>query len=152
MGSAYHNFSARPWPAHRMKWTECAGIVIIESMSPARRRGLTFAAVLVAFAGLLAPLGAYAQQQQQQGGATDTHHGIGLGFGQNFLLSGPDSAFNNNIGFMVNYSFDAGPTWGLWVNLKIASYSDNTNVQDSLGVKGLVPNLRYNILKRGQFN
>jgi hypothetical protein len=93
-----------------------------------------------------------ARAQVAGGGAADAaHHTLGAGFGQVFLLGGNDSTFQNHIGFDLLYGFEQGPTYGLLVQFHLSSHSDALNPNDSLSFKGLTPNLKFNIVHRGQF-
>ncbi|MBI3557314.1 MAG: hypothetical protein HY074_13705, partial [Deltaproteobacteria bacterium] len=82
-------------------------------------------------------------------GSSDSRHGIGLGFGQVFLMGDLSTKFQNNIGINLNYSYESGPKYGLLVNIHYNNHSNLSSPTDSLGIKGLVPSLKVNLLSSG---
>lgn len=112
------------------------------------RRGLF---IILALAGALAASPrAHAQAQPGGGGANQvgaSRQGLGLGFGQVVMFGDMGSKFSNHIGFNLNYDYEAGPTFGLYVNLHVSSHGDDVDPADSLSLKGLIPNLKVNIFR-----
>lgn len=103
---------------------------------------LGFAAAL---AFVMPPQSAVAQQAQRSSGASDSpRHGVGLGFGEVLLMGDFATHFASGIGFNLNYSYEAGSTFGLLVNLHYNNHSNPSSPSDSLSIKGLTPNLKIN--------
>lgn len=113
------------------------------------------AAVMLALA--LASV-SHAQQQPpaaaDTSGSSDTKHGVGLSFGQVFLMGDLNTNFQNGIGFNLNYAFESGKTFGLLVNLHLNNHSGSSTsssssatgaVEESLSIKGLTPHLKMNL-------
>ncbi len=89
---------------------------------------------------------AQAAPAQASAGPNDSRHGVGIGFGQVFLNGDIGTTFQSNIGINLNYAYESGPKYGLLVNIHYNNHSDLLNPTDALGIKGLVPNLKVNLL------
>jgi hypothetical protein len=84
--------------------------------------------------------------QAAPGAKSDARHGVGLGFGQVMVMGDLGTPFSNHVGFNVNYSFEAGSRFGLLVNLHVNSHNNPDNPDDSLSLKGLMPNLNVKLM------
>ncbi len=77
--------------------------------------------------------------------AAADRHSLGLQIGQVILMGDYGSRVNNGIGVGVLYDYEASDLFGLMVEASYSGHSNN-NDTNSLGLLGLVPNLKVNML------
>lgn len=71
-------------------------------------------------------------------------HGVGLGVGQVMLMGDWSDHVSDAIGFNLKYSYEASEMFGVMADIHYSSHS-NALETNTLGLKGLTPNLRVNL-------
>ena len=70
--------------------------------------------------------------------------GIGVNVGQVLLMGDFSKNFSDSLGWGFSYSYEASDMFGLLANLTFSNHT-NANGSNTLGIKGLSPDLRVNL-------